>query len=386
MNPPERNTFAALFYMRNDKINKKGEAPIYLRITINGEKAEYATGERTTPQIWNEGKIKGNSAPAKRVKDLMDNLRAQVMDIRNDYRRQEKQIIPKQVVAILNGKTIMSSKSVCEVFELHNAMVYNLINIDYAQATYTRYITTLKHIKEYIMTKYGEKDMLLSAMDFDFIRGFEIYMKITRKCNHNTTMKYIKMFKVIIHYAIKNDWIEKNPFINFECPIEKTEREFLSDDELRLLREKEIEIDRLAIIRDIFIFSCYTGLAYSDVAKLTKNNISKGVDGGDWLFVNRTKTNIKSTIPLHSIAKEILENYKEHPISETKKVLLPIPSNQKVNAYLKEVGDICGINKNLTFHMARHKKTYYHLLINGLQAIYTRAGNDLETSLVLRFA
>lgn len=169
----ERNSFAILFYARNDKINKNGEVPIYLRITIDKVKAEYSTGERIAPNIWNEGRIKGNSGSAKRVKETIEILRARVMEIRRTYDSANESLTARYIVDMLNGKitTKAQSKSVMEVFKLHNGMVYNLIGIDYALATYTRYETTLKHIKEYMQKKYQVFDLLLTELDYDFIRG-----------------------------------------------------------------------------------------------------------------------------------------------------------------------------------------------------------------------
>lgn len=351
----ERNTFAILFYVRNDKINKNGEVPVYMRITIDKVKAEYATGERIAPSIWNEGRIKGNSAAAKRIKETMDILRSRAMEIRSTYNLNEP-LTARYIVDTLNGKITSKtkSKSVMEVFNLHNGMVYNLIGIDYAHATYTRYITTLKHIKEYMEKSYKVSDMLLTDLDYEFIRGFEIYMKTIRKCSHNTTMKYIKMFKVITNYAVKNDWLDKDPFKLFECKIERIEREHLTEEEIQVIRKKEFSSERLDNVRNIFVFSIFTGLAYVDVAKLAKSNIVTGVDGKQWLSIPRTKTGVITTVPLLPPAVKILEKYKDHPIAEIKGTLLPVPTNQKLNEYLKEIATLCDIDKNLTFHVARH--------------------------------
>lgn len=350
----ERNTFAILFYVRNDKINKNGDVPVYMRITIDKVKAEYSTGERIAPVIWNEGRIKGSSASAKRIKETMDILRGRVMEIRSKFNSEGETLTSKYIVDTLNGKLTTKSKSVMDVFKLHNAMVYNLIGIDYALATYTRYETTKKHIIEYMEKKYKVSDLPLTDLDYDFNRGFEIYMKTTRKCSHNTTMKYIKMFKVITNYAVKNDWLAKDPFKLFECKIEKIERGFLTEDEIKAIQEKEFVSERLDNVRNIFVFSIFTGLAYVDVAKLTKSNIITGVDGKLWISIPRTKTNVTTTVPLLPPAIKILEKYKGHPITEIKGTLLPVPTNQKVKEYLKEIGSLCNIDKNLTFHLARH--------------------------------
>lgn len=360
-NVVRRNTFAVLFLIRKDKVNKLDEVPLYMRITINGTKAEYATGERVPLKIWDNGKIKGNSGAAKRVKETMDVLRARVMELKRNYDASTEPLSVRYIIDTLNGKitTKTQSKSVMEVFKLHNGMVYNLIGVDYAQATYTRYETTKKHITEYVHKKYGVADLLLTDLDYDFIRGYEIYMKTTRKCSHNTTMKYIKMFKVITNYAVKNDWLDKDPFKLFECKIEKIERDHLTEEEIHAIRDKEFSSERLDNVRNIFVFSIFTGLAYIDVASLTKANLVTGVDGKPWLSMARTKTKVMSSIPLLPPAIKILEKYKEHPICEIKGTLLPVPTNQKTNEYLKEIASLCDIDKNLTFHLARHNRISY---------------------------
>lgn len=352
----ERNTFAILFLIRKDKVNKLDEVPLYMRITINGAKAEYSTGERIPLKIWDNGKIKGNSGAAKRVKETMDILRGRVMEIRNSYNFETEPVTARYIVDTLNGKitTKAKTKSVMEVFKLHNGMVYNLIGIDYAQATYTRYETTKKHITEYMEKNYKVSDMLLTQLDYEFIKNFELYMKIQRKCSHNTTMKYIKMFKVITNYAVKHDWLDKDPFKLFECRIETIEKEYLTEDEIQKIRDKVFESERLDNVRNIFVFSIFTGLAYVDVAKVTKSDIVTGVNGKPWILTPRTKTNKTTIVPLFPPVLRIIESYKDHPICDIKGTLLPVPTNQKTNEYLKEIATLCGIEKNLTFHMARH--------------------------------
>jgi site-specific recombinase XerD len=208
--------------------------------------------------------------------------------------------------------------------------------------------------------------MLLSQLNYKFIADLEHYLLVTKNCGINTVAKYIKNVKHIVNIAVKNEWLDKDPFAAFKVTLKPGNRDFLSPDELKAIEEKEISIVRLDQVRDIFVFCCYTGLAYIDVAELTSDNLRKGIDGELWISKNRHKTETPSNIPLLPRAIQILEKYKDHPAVVNKGHLLPVLSNQKLNSYLKEIADACSITKNLTFHVARHTFATTVTLTNGV--------------------
>jgi len=185
-------------------------------------------------------------------------------------------------------------------------------------------------------------------------------------CSNNTAVKYIKNFNKIIKICLANDWLDKNPFNNYKSKIKEVERDFLSEEELQAILNKDFKTDRLSLVRDIFIFSCFTGLAYIDVKNLTKSHISIGIDGEKWIYTHRQKTESASKIPIIPITQMIIDKYENHPQSNNQDVLLPILSNQKMNAYLKEIAAICEIEKELTFHIARHTFATTVTLTNGV--------------------
>jgi site-specific recombinase XerD len=236
----------------------------------------------------------------------------------------------------------------------------------YSAGTLERYETTLKHTESFISYHFKRDDYMLSELKFDFITEFEFYLKSVKGIGHNTTMKYLRYFKKIVLIALKNEWIQRDPFARYEMSMKEVKKGYLTKDELKTLYNKEIAVERLQHVRDIFLFCCYTGLAYADVKKLTPDNISKGLDGEYWIFVDRTKTGSTSNVPLLPIAVEMIEKYQTHPIVENSGHVLPVLSNQKMNAYLKELATICGINKNITFHMARHTFATTVTLSNGV--------------------
>jgi len=228
-----------------------------------------------------------------------------------------------------------------------------LEGIDFAPQTVERYETSLKHTRDFIRYKYGRDDLFLSELDNEFIVDYDIYLKTQRKCAHNTSLKYIKNFKKIINLAIANGHLSSDPFTNFKAKLKPVDRGFLNEEELNLIISKNFN-NRLAEVRDCFVFSCFTGLAYSDILSLSKENIVTGTDGNMWIKIKRKKTSNLSSIPILAITRKLIDKYQYHPECMAKNRLLPVKSNQKMNAYLKEIADICGIEKNFTSHLARH--------------------------------
>jgi site-specific recombinase XerD len=356
-----------LFYVKRAKSNRNGLLPIYLRVTIDRQRIEFCTKRYAHPDKWSaEGnRMKGTSAESKSINSYLDALKAKVYDYQQQLIREDEEVnaenMRNKIMGIDKRKHMLVG-----IFRQHNDDIKALIGKGYAPATLVRYETSLKHTVDFMQWKYKISDIDIRKIDHEFITGYEFYLKSVCDCCQNTASKYIKNFGKIIRICLANGWLIRNPFINYKGKEVEVERPFLSQDELDVMLQKEFVIDRLNQVKDIFLFSCFTGLAYSDVKKLSYNNIRFGVDGDRWIFINRTKTDTRSNIPLLPIASAILEKYKEHPIVVTQERVLPILSNQKMNAYLKEIADLCGINKELTFHIARHTFATTVTLSNGV--------------------
>jgi site-specific recombinase XerD len=360
----EQISLAISFYQRTDKVDKNGAAPVFLRITVNGDRAEIATNKRFDVDRWRLGHPAGTKADAKELQKDLESMKAAVNKVWRDMVDRNEIITAATVKERFTGRN-KNSRTVVEIFTLHNAQLKALVGIEYSPTTALRYETTLDHVKKYMKAKYHKNDLSLWELNYEFVAGWEYYLKTEHKCNHNTAMKYIKNFRKVINLAIKNEWLDKDPFAKFECKIVPVERNFLTGEELTTIEEKVLTMQRMDQIRDIFVFCCYTGLAYVDVLKLTAKHIEKGIDGKLWIKLNRTKTETKSQIPLLPKALAILDKYKDTPklIAGT---LLPVISNQKMNAYLKELADLCEINKTLTSHIARHTFATTVTLTNGV--------------------
>ncbi|TYB74260.1 site-specific integrase [Bizionia myxarmorum] len=361
------NTFSILFFLQKNRVTPDGKAPIYVRITVNGKRAQTTIKRKVLVEKWDSSKgiVLGSSPESKAINKYIDDVRYKLNKIQERFLDANK---PFTAIAIKNRYTGKDNitKMLLVIFQAHNDEVDSLIGKDFAPGTAERYRTTKKHVQEYIQKEYKVEDIPVKHVDHKFITGLEYYLKTTRKTSHNTAIKYITNFKKIIRIAYANDWITKDPFFHWKAKLKTIDREFLSKEELQTIIDKEFKIQRLQLVKDIFIFSCFTGLAYIDVKQLSKNDIVIGIDGEFWIKTKRAKTHTRSNIPVLPIPSDIIETYKEHPQVINTEKLLPILSNQKMNSYLKTIADSCEINKNLTDHLARHTFATTVTLTNGV--------------------
>ncbi|MEC3908792.1 site-specific integrase [Tamlana sp. 2201CG12-4] len=361
------NSFSLLFYIKKCKADTNGKANIYLRITLNGQRAELSIRRKVLIDKWNSNMnmARGNSDESQEINRYISTIKNKIYSIEQQYTSENK-----PVTAILLRDSYLGKNSdrrmLLEIFEEHNVKVNKLIGKDFAAGTAERYRTAKKHVSEYIVKEYKVNDIPVKQVDLKFISGFEYYLKTTRNCGHNTAVKYITNFKKIIRIAFANDWIDKDPFFHWKAKLKVVDREFLTEEEIQKMVEKKLHTERLDQVKDIFIFSCFTGLAYADVKKLSKDDIVIGIDGDRWIKIKRTKTDTRSNIPILPTADALIEKYASLPHLLNDNKLLPVLSNQKMNAYLKEIADLCGIDKNLTFHLARHTFATTVTLTNGV--------------------
>ena len=355
-------TFSLLFYIRTTKTKSDGTIPIYVRITINGKRAEFSTKRTIEPTKWNnaKGRAKGSNEQIKALNKYLDTIQAKVYDKQQELMQKNKSIT---AVTLKNAYLDITydKKTLLGVFESHNKKINQLIGRGYAIATVDKYELSYRHLKKFIKLNYKADDLHLGEVIFGFITDFEHYLLSVKNISRNTTNKHISHLIKKINIALDNEWIVKNPFRKFKMKNKEVVKEFLTENEIQNLLGKEIKIKRLELVRDIFAFCCLTGLAFVDVEKLTPDNLHKGIDGNLWIHIRRQKTNTASHIPLIPQALKIINKYKGHPLAVNKGSVLPVLSNQKMNAYLKEIADVCGITKNLTMHTARHTFATYAL-------------------------
>ena len=362
-----KHKMSILFYLKSAKASKKGLYPIYQRITINGIRIELSTSKFVDKTKWNKeaGRIKGNSEEARLINSYLDILKNKAYETEKWMVNNDEEINAQTYKNKLLGIE-ENQRKLLIIFEDHNKRMKELVGKEFSNNTFKKYETTLSHTKEFLKHQYKINDISIKRVDIAFINDFDFYLRNTKNCNNNSTIKYIRNFGKIVKQCYINGWLEKDPFLNYKGKVKEVERTYLTELEIEVLLNKNFKINRLELVKDIFLFSCFTGLAYIDVHNLTKSNIIVGIDGEKWISTHRQKTESASKIPILQVTQMIIDKYENHPQSTNEDRLLPILSNQKMNAYLKEIAAICEIEKELTFHIARHTFATTVTLTNGV--------------------
>lgn len=350
-----RNYFTILFFIKKSKLLKNGEAPICMRITVNGQRAEIQVKRSVEVSRWNSQKecTTGKDRKAMELNHYLNTVRMKVLQIHRELEQDGKSVTADILKRRYYGEGD-SPKMLLEFFREHNRKYRELMGRDYVAGTVLRYERTARYLEELLQKEYRTNDIPLKEINHEFIVRFEHYVKTEKSCAQNAAVKYLKNFKKIIKTALVNKWITDDPFLEIHFKQTKTNRAFLTEEELDILLKKEFTIPRLQTVRDIFVFCALTGLAFTDVQHLRREHIIKDGNGEYWIRKAREKTDNMCDIPLLDIPRMILEKYKEHPECLKKGLVLPVPSNQRMNSYLKEIADACGITKPLSTHVARH--------------------------------
>lgn len=362
-----KTNFSLLFYLKKQKNYISGNAPIYMRITVNGKRAEVTSGRDCEPLRWNAraGRAIGSREEFKILNTYLDGLQTQVYQAQQSLSTAGENITADAIKNGFLGKAVISH-TLLEAIKDHNQKMKTLVGKDYVQGTLNRYLVLERHMSAFILSKYGQLDMNIRQVDQSFIGDFDYYLRSDKNCANNYVVKNLKNLGKIIHIALVNGWILTDPFLGYKGKSKNVDRYYLNQQEIQLLVDKVFVTERLGQVRDVFLFCCFTGLAYIDVFNLTASHVRKGNDGEQWIYTHRQKTKIRSAIPLLPTASTIIERYANHPVCLNKGTLLPVPSNQKINEYLKEIADLCGIDKKLTSHIARHTFATTVTLFNGV--------------------
>jgi len=284
-------SISILFYIKRAKVNNQGVCPIYTRVTVNSKRFEFSTNKYINPDKWSsEGnKVKGSSEEARAINSHLDYLKNQVLEAEKKLFKKDINITSESLKNELLGLS-EPKRMLIPIFQDHNNKIKELLGKEYAQGTLERYKTSLKHTIDFIEWKYKSSDIEITKIDHAFITDYEFWLRSVRNCANNTAVKYIKNFHKIIKLCLANDWLDKNPFANYKSKVKEVERVYLTEAEIQSILEKDFKTERLSLVRDIFLFSCFTGLAYIDVKNLTKSHISLGIDGEKWIFTHRQKT------------------------------------------------------------------------------------------------
>lgn len=364
------NTFGIQFVIRLPKQQKNEMASVYARITVNGHRSEISLKAKILPNNWDEvrGKAKGKRDEIVKLNNHIERVRSLITDCYHQLIQERKHVTVEAVKSSYLGKDIKETITLLKLSEYHKQVETGKL----APGTMKNYTTTESYLKKFIKKQYRKDDISLECLNYKFILDFEIFLNNYEPVDHqkplknNGVMKHLERLKKLVNLAVTMDWLEKDPFSKYRLRFDKVERGYLSKEELIILINKRFAIERLQSVLDMFLFSCYTGLAYVDISKLSNMHICKGIDGNEWLMTSRQKTNTSVRVPLLPQALQLISKYKNHPSAVANNTLFPVITNQRMNGYLKEIADICEIKQNLTFHLARHTFATTVTLSNGV--------------------
>ena len=363
-----------IFYIKSQKANKNGEAPIFARVSYKTDETAMSTGKSIRLDRWEEtNKLRNvlKLEKEKSIKQALDNFQLAIERKFNELYKFDPDVSLTLLKTELSGKSKTKTESITilQVMQKHNSYFKKKVDAgDRAAASFQKYERAKDLLKAFIKKQYGLSDIDAAEINGAFVHNLEEFLRYESNfkgrtgIKNNSVVKYIKIYKTACSYCIKLDLLEKNPFNAFQGRLSIKDAVFLTQEELDRIENKKIAVDRLARVRDIFLFSCYTGYAPIDASNLTQENILLGNDGGMWLITNRAKTAIRANVPVLPPAANIIEKY-----SGQQEGLIPKISNQKMNAYLKEIADICKIDKHLTWYVARHTFATTVTLGNGVR-------------------
>jgi len=363
------NTFGVQFIIRQDKLREE-KAPVYARITVNGEIIHFALKQWVNPRLWDtrKGHGKGNKVEIALLNDGLEQVRVMLAYHFQQLQLKGKYITANAVKDAYLGVDHEQPNTLSRLIEYH----YGQAKPDLEWSTLKHYGVTKRYLLKFLKTKMKKDDVFLPEINYKFVVDFETFLRNHQPKDHqkplanNGVMKHLIRLRKMTSLAIRLGWLTDNPFKNYKMKHQRVDKEYLTERELLAIERKAFDIERLIIVRDIFVFACYTGLAYVDVLNLKEENIVIGIDGELWIKTARKKTNIPVTTPILPKAKVLIGKYLNHYRAISLDHVFPIFSNQKVNSYLKEIADICGITKNLTFHVARHTFATTVTLSNGV--------------------
>lgn len=361
-------TFSILFWINASRA-KNNEAEIYARVTVDRKRVNISLKRKINIDLWDitKKRVKGRTTSAKQINNYLDQTYSKLFQTYQNLKYKDKLITAQLIKANYNGED-ENTKSLQDLIKYHSKKIENTL----AKGSIRNFSITENYLIKFLEKKRKTSDIYLKQLDFKFLCDFESYLADywpaghPRGMSNNTIMKHIQRLRKIVTLAYHMEWIHKDPFVRWKPVYEKRERGFLSENELTNMELQEFQQERLERVRDLFVFSCYTGISYIDIMNLTEDNILLGIDGGNWIFTHRQKTKTKVKIPLLGKAEVLVNKYKNHPMTVITGTLFPKITNEKLNAYLKDVAFVCGIKKNLTFHMARHTFATTITLSNGV--------------------
>ncbi len=349
--------FTLSFIARKARALRNGEYPIFVRITVSGQISEMNLGRSVAPENWDQKRTmsKGRSRRDLELNKYIEVVKARFLEIHNMLVREGKMVNPKILRDHFLG-TVEKPQMLCDVFRETNVKrKEELDRGDIVQATYQRWERCVVYLEEFLKLTQNMEDMPIKDVTSGIIDDFEHFLRMKKGCANNAAVRYVRCVKNVMQYALAHKWISHDPFIGKKYQRTHTERKHLNEVELKAVMELDLkDLPRLEVVRDTFVFCCFTGLAFCDIKSLKRSDITTDAEGNTWIRKAREKTGEMSVIPMLAVPRRISEKYAANPVVLQKNVVLPVITNQKMNAYLKEIADLARIDKHLTTHLARH--------------------------------
>lgn len=346
------------FYLKKNETRADGTVPVLGRIRIGSSMVQFSAKVNVSEKLWDvkSGRAKGKSKAATNVNAELDNLCVAIHSAYKELQLKSDNVLALDVKNAFQG-IATEQDTLVKHYEYLNEKFYKNVGVNRSVDTYKRYCVALNHLKKFLHKKYKVRDMAFQALNSTFVKSFDLYLRADLGFSNHTIVNIMARLHLVIKSAMDNGFIRQDPFIDYEYISQPLVARCLSEEEFNLILKTPLPKDNMNLVRDVFIFSCMTGLAFSDLRNLTPEHLKQAEDGVWWIHTARKKTGTPCHIPLMELPLQLIKKYKG--ISD-KGRLFPMLSCSKTNINLKKIAKICGIERCLTFHQARH--TYASLI------------------------
>lgn len=360
-----KSTFSIIFYLKRQVVKKDGTVPVMGRITVDGTQAQFSCKVTANPKLWDTkgGRMTGKSMLALEVNRKLDKMR---VSINKHY--QEILDRDNYVTAVKVKNAFLGLEYRCQTL----LKVYSQYNEDYEKlykagmrswGSLRKYRCVYRHLQEFLQSRYHVNDISLKELTPAFITDFEAFLRTDKHLCENSLSVYMLPLRTMVFRAIDNGWLTRDPFHDYKVPKVETTRGFLTKEEIHLLMNAELKRKTMQLIRDLYLFCCFTGLSFADLKNLKEEHIQTFFDDSEWIMIDRQKTGVRSTIKLLDYPKSIMEKYRGLCADGR---IFPVPCYSDCRGILLRVAKRCGITKHLTWHMSRHTMATEICLTNGV--------------------
>ena len=362
----KRSTFATSFYIKRSAVrNRDGKAPIMVKISVDGDDKAVGTKLFVTPDLWENGKAKGKSAEANEINGQLKEVSARLTNHYHRILREEDFVTAEKLRNAFLGVGVMENCILKDFGNMNREFESMVEKGQRAKSTYNKYLAVYNHFKTFLWEKKKRTDMAYKELTKEIITDFDKYLRVEKGLSANTLWIYTMPLLSLTDKAWRRGIVRTDPFGEYSLEMQETDRGYLTEEELRTLANAVFVKKQTSLVRDMFLFGCFTGLSYIDIKTLTHDKIQRmDFDGEEWIITRRTKTRVSSNVPLMEIAKELIERYKGLAGGD---LVFPIPSNSVCNRHLKQIAKACGIHKEIGFHCFRHSISSFLLRTNDLQ-------------------